>query len=477
MPVVIAYLGLVVYHRGRPEATPKHSYINLSTVLAKTVTEASTRTFIGEDTADNTSLRYKGLLQSENIPYDAITDVLGTLRAKYNKNVFEYLSTYAFGSAFNQTVIEMWRNPFSVLGPWVLQNLIDTTLLRERIGQPNARFDTGISLVQLTGIETKADESDSDKPIYEAIYSIWDDWVYWGIILPMGIGLITSSFVVLPSMEMCNEARELQLMTGVSGGFYLGTHFFFDLLFYLVPLTTIYFGFAMAFNLSGSTQVLQTKTGEPWRDGHILSPSGEGIFYDLSLMLIYGTLIFLYLLKRVSAGRPQKNTLPVRQATTPKDEDVAAEWASVEKMCNRSGRDFAKNTMVVRKLHKSYGTLQAVKELSLALRPAECFGLLGVNGAGKTTTFRMLTALTPMTYGEAFMTDVALSEDPRKWQSRIGYCPQRDALLGKLNAYENLYLFGRLRGVPEKSLPDIVGQMIEVTGLQQYADKRCDYYR
>ncbi|KAL1482268.1 hypothetical protein MTO96_033906, partial [Rhipicephalus appendiculatus] len=100
----------------------------------------------------------------------------------------------------------------------------------------------------------RADESDSDKPIFEVIFSIWDDWVYWGIILPMGIGLITSSFVVLPSMEICNEARELQLMTGLSGCFYLGTHFLFDLLFYLVPLTTIYFGFTMAFNLSGSTQ-------------------------------------------------------------------------------------------------------------------------------------------------------------------------------------------------------------------------------
>ncbi|KAH7939111.1 hypothetical protein HPB52_006145 [Rhipicephalus sanguineus] len=81
-----------------------------------------------------------------------------------------------------------------------------------------------------------------------------------------------------------------------------------------------------------------------------------------------------------------------------------------------------------------------------------------------------------MTYGEAFMTDVALSEEPRKWQSRIGYCPQGDALLGKLDAYESLYLIGRLRGVPEKSLPDIVSQIIEITGLQEYAGKRCDYY-
>ncbi|KAL1415403.1 hypothetical protein MTO96_006848, partial [Rhipicephalus appendiculatus] len=63
------------------------------------------------------------------------------------------------------------------------------------------------------------------------------------------------------------------------------------------------------------------------------------------------------------------------------------------------------------------------------------------------------------------------------WQSRIGYCPQGDALLGKLNAYENLYLFGRLRGVPEDSLPDVVAQIIDVTDLQEHAAKRCDYYR
>lgn len=33
----------------------------------------------------------------------------------------------------------------------------------------------------------------------------------------------------------------------------------------------------------------------------------------------------------------------------------------------------------------------------------QCFGLLGVNGAGKTSTFRMLTGDTPVTHGEAFL--------------------------------------------------------------------------
>ncbi|KAL3205078.1 hypothetical protein MRX96_011393 [Rhipicephalus microplus] len=224
-------------------------------------------------------------------------------------------------------------------------------------------------------------------------------------------------------------------------------------------------------------KVVHNKTSEPWHDPEIMSASGEGIFYDLLFMISYGVLIFLYLLYRTSKSRASGNALPLGTEVIPEDEDVAAEWKAVERMCLHSNKEFAEHALIARRLHKSYDTLQAVKELSLALRPAECFGLLGVNGAGKTTTFRMLTALTPMTYGEAFMRDVALSEEPRKWQSRIGYCPQGDALLGKLNAYENLYLFGRLRGVPEENLPYVVAQIIDVTGLEEHATKRCDYYR
>ncbi|KAH6930673.1 hypothetical protein HPB50_016976 [Hyalomma asiaticum] len=142
-----------------------------------------------------------------------------------------------------------------------------------------------------------------------------------------------------------------------------------------------------------------------------------------------------------------------------------------------SNENFESNAVVARRLSKCYGALRAVEEFSIALKRSECFGLLGVNGAGKTSTFRMLTALTPMTYGEAYMRDVVLSKEPRKWQSRIGYCPQGDALLGKLSAYETLYMFGRLRGVPERSLPDVVEHIIDVTELREHARKRCDYYR
>jgi ABC-2 type transport system ATP-binding protein len=42
---------------------------------------------------------------------------------------------------------------------------------------------------------------------------------------------------------------------------------------------------------------------------------------------------------------------------------------------------------------KSYGEHQALRGLTLEVRPGEVFGLLGRNGAGKTTALRILTGL------------------------------------------------------------------------------------
>ncbi|HYM67127.1 MAG TPA: ATP-binding cassette domain-containing protein, partial [Patescibacteria group bacterium] len=52
-------------------------------------------------------------------------------------------------------------------------------------------------------------------------------------------------------------------------------------------------------------------------------------------------------------------------------------------------------------LHKSYGSVQAVRGVSFEVGKGEVFGLLGPNGAGKTTILEMIEGMLPMDRGSA----------------------------------------------------------------------------
>ncbi|XP_075741963.1 phospholipid-transporting ATPase ABCA3-like [Rhipicephalus microplus] len=191
-------------------------------------------------------------------------------------------------------------------------------------------------------------------------------------------------------------------------------------------------------------------------------------------MLILGAVLFYIAVRGVSGDFGYENKL--HDLHTPAlDDDVDAEKKLVNTVCRQ--KRFGEYALVARNLHKFFDKFYAVRGIYLALNPGECFGLVGVNGAGKTTTFQMLAALIEMTDGNAYMKKLVLSKAPREWQARIGYCPQSDALLGKLNAFETLFMFGRLRGIPERSLGSIVSQLITMVDLSEHASKPCEYYR
>ena len=98
--------------------------------------------------------------------------------------------------------------------------------------------------------------------------------------------------------------------------------------------------------------------------------------------------------------------------------------------------------MVMHNLHRQFGDITAVQNLSLAISPGECFGLLGVNGAGKTTTFNLMTGDLVMTSGRGWLYGYDVTKQLRTAQKFIGYCPQFDAVHGT----------GVLRGVLSRGL-------------------------
>uniref|UniRef100_A0AAQ6AAT6 ABC transporter domain-containing protein n=1 Tax=Amphiprion ocellaris TaxID=80972 RepID=A0AAQ6AAT6_AMPOC len=111
-----------------------------------------------------------------------------------------------------------------------------------------------------------------------------------------------------------------------------------------------------------------------------------------------------------------------------------------------------------------------IKDLSkVKITDMSCFGLLGVNGAGKTTTFKMLTGDTDVSSGEATVAGYSILTEILDVHQNMGYCPQFDAIDELLTGREHLYLYARLRGVPESEIARVAEWGIQKLGLTEYA--------
>ncbi|XP_072337423.1 phospholipid-transporting ATPase ABCA3 isoform X1 [Scyliorhinus torazame] len=134
--------------------------------------------------------------------------------------------------------------------------------------------------------------------------------------------------------------------------------------------------------------------------------------------------------------------------------------------------------LVIKELSKIYHreTTFAVNKISLAVNKGECFGLLGFNGAGKTTTFKMLTGDEKVTGGNAYVNGFSIIKERKMVRQMIGYCPQFDALLGHMTGQETLFMYARLRGIPEHIIKQCVDDMLQCLLLEPLARKLVRTY-
>ncbi|MDJ0850837.1 MAG: ABC transporter ATP-binding protein [Myxococcota bacterium] len=130
----------------------------------------------------------------------------------------------------------------------------------------------------------------------------------------------------------------------------------------------------------------------------------------------------------------------------------------------------------IEKLSRRFGDLEAVRELTLEIRPGETFGLLGPNGAGKTTTIGMLSTLLPPSSGDAQIFGSSLSSETRSVRRLVGLTPQEISLYPDLDAEENLRFFGRLHGVRGRELTERCGRLLELVGLETRRHDRVAAY-
>ncbi|XP_055306584.1 phospholipid-transporting ATPase ABCA3-like [Sitodiplosis mosellana] len=155
------------------------------------------------------------------------------------------------------------------------------------------------------------------------------------------------------------------------------------------------------------------------------------------------------------------------------DDDIKEETQKIHAM---TPNDLQVNNLVLQKLMKSYGELLAVNQISVAIKRAECFGLLGENGAGKTSTFKMLTGEEQISSGEAFVQGVRLKTNMMQVRKIIGYCPQFDALLDDLTGSETLEIFALLRGVRYSDVPILKDRLANELTFKVHINKKIREY-
>jgi ABC-2 type transport system ATP-binding protein len=119
----------------------------------------------------------------------------------------------------------------------------------------------------------------------------------------------------------------------------------------------------------------------------------------------------------------------------------------------------------VERLGKTFGTLQAVGDVSFHVGPGEIVGLLGPNGAGKTTTINMILGVLEPTAGRIVIEGVDLGANRSAALARTNFAAVYAPLPGNLTVEQNLRVFGMMYEVD-----DLAGRIEEL--LLQYDLKK-----
>ena len=126
-------------------------------------------------------------------------------------------------------------------------------------------------------------------------------------------------------------------------------------------------------------------------------------------------------------------------------------------------------------LSVSFGRRQILKNLRGDLR-GKAIGLLGPNGAGKTTLIHTLLGFHPPSAGTAQIFGHDIRNDAKPIKSLIGYMPERDSFIAKMNAVHFVRLMGELSGLPSEAALERAHEALFYVGLGEARYRRLETY-
>ena len=132
----------------------------------------------------------------------------------------------------------------------------------------------------------------------------------------------------------------------------------------------------------------------------------------------------------------------------------------------------APNSVVVRRLTKTYGGVRAIDNVSFRIGKGEVVGFLGPNGAGKSTTMRIISGLMPASSGSVFICGESVAADPDAARRHIGFMLENNPLPEDLRVREYLTFRAGIKGVPSSEIRARVDESMETCQLLRKASNK-----
>ena len=128
-------------------------------------------------------------------------------------------------------------------------------------------------------------------------------------------------------------------------------------------------------------------------------------------------------------------------------------------------------TLELRHLHRFFGRLKAVDDVSFKAYAGQVMGFIGPNGAGKTTSMRILATLDLPTAGDAFICGDSVVDYPDRVRKYLGFMPDSFGRYGDMNVVEFLDFYARAYGLRGDRRRDAIDHVLVFTELRKLAEK------
>ncbi|MET4073508.1 gliding motility-associated ABC transporter ATP-binding subunit GldA [Hymenobacter sp. UYCo722] len=123
-------------------------------------------------------------------------------------------------------------------------------------------------------------------------------------------------------------------------------------------------------------------------------------------------------------------------------------------------------------LTKTYGTQNAVDNISFTAGKGEIVGFLGPNGAGKSTTMKIATGYLPPTAGTVRVAGYDVLTNSLDVRRHVGYLPEHNPLYLDMYVHEYLEFIGSVHGLRGSGLRTRVAELVRRVGLSREQNKQ-----